>query len=121
MVVRPLLGGFVPSAGVGTGYRRDALEKLAEASANRLFEPEALTEDYENGLKMFRLGCSQAFVPPLRSARRLIPGDARIFSAVLERGAAAADPLGDGHRAARLAAQRVGTQRRRAVLDVAGP
>jgi adsorption protein B len=68
MVVRPMLGGFLPGAGVGTGYRRDALEKLAAASANRLFEPEALTEDYENGLKMFRLGCSQAFVPPLRSA-----------------------------------------------------
>ncbi len=68
MVVRPLLGGFLPGAGVGTGYRRDALEKLAKASANRLFEPDALTEDYENGLKMFRLGCSQAFVPPLRSA-----------------------------------------------------
>ncbi len=67
MVVRPMLGGFVPGAGVGTGYRRDALEKLAAASSNRLFEPEALTEDYENGLKMFRLGCSQAFVPPLRS------------------------------------------------------
>jgi adsorption protein B len=68
MVVRPMLGGFLPGAGVGTGYRRDALEKLAAASSNRLFEPEALTEDYENGLKMFRLGCSQAFVPPLRSA-----------------------------------------------------
>ena len=68
MVVRPTLGGFLPGAGVGTGYRRDALEKLAKASSNRLFEPEALTEDYENGLKMFRLGCSQAFVPPLRSA-----------------------------------------------------
>jgi bacteriophage N4 adsorption protein B len=68
MVVRPMLGGFVPGAGVGTGYRRDALERLAEASSNRLFEPEALTEDYENGLKMFRLGCSQAFVPPLRTS-----------------------------------------------------
>lgn len=68
MVVRPMLGGFVPGAGVGTGYRRDALERLAAACSNRLFEPEALTEDYENGLKMFRLGCSQAFVPPLRSA-----------------------------------------------------
>ena len=67
LVVRPMLGGFVPGAGVGTGYRRDALERLAEASSNQLFEPEALTEDYENGLKMFRLGCSQAFVPPLRS------------------------------------------------------
>lgn len=68
MVVRPLLGGFVPGAGVGTGYRREALERLAASSAHRLFEPDSLTEDYENGLKMFRLGCSQAFVPPLRAA-----------------------------------------------------
>lgn len=63
MQVRAMLGGFVPSSGVGTGYRREALERLARASANRVFEPEALTEDYENGLKIFRLGCSQAFVP----------------------------------------------------------
>jgi bacteriophage N4 adsorption protein B len=63
MLVRESLGGFIPSAGVGTGYRRDALEKLAHASSNQLFAPEALTEDYENGLRMFRLGCSQAFVP----------------------------------------------------------
>jgi adsorption protein B len=63
MTVRAALGGLVPSSGVGTGYRRDALERLARASSNRLFEPEALTEDYENGLRMFRLGCSQAFVP----------------------------------------------------------
>jgi len=49
MTVRAVLGGFVPSCGVGTGYRRDALDRLARASSNRLFEPEALTEDYENG------------------------------------------------------------------------
>ena len=67
MPVRPLLGGFLPSAGVGTGYRRDALERLAKTSSNRVFEPDALTEDYENGLKLFRLGCSQAFVPILRA------------------------------------------------------
>ena len=67
MAVRPLLGGFLPSAGVGTGYRRDALEKLAGASSGRVFEPDALTEDYENGLKLFRLGCSQAFVPISRA------------------------------------------------------
>ena len=70
MPVRPLLGGFVPSAGVGTGYRRDALDRLAEASSNRVFEPEALTEDYENGLRMFRLGCAQAFVPLVPSGGR---------------------------------------------------
>ncbi len=68
MRVRATLGGFVPSCGVGTGYRRDALERLARASSNRLFEPEALTEDYENGLRLFRLGCSQAFVPISRSS-----------------------------------------------------
>ena len=63
MTVRPISGGFVPSSGVGTGYRRDALEKLARASSNRIFEPEALTEDYVNGLRLFRLGCNQTFVP----------------------------------------------------------
>jgi adsorption protein B len=63
MAVRPLLGGFVPSSGVGTGYRRDALDKLARSAENKIFEPEALTEDYENGLRLFRLGCSQTFVP----------------------------------------------------------
>src|SRR5678815_4627462 len=68
MLVREALGGFVPSAGVGTGYRREALEKLAHASSNQLFAPEALTEDYENGLRMFRLGCSQAFVPISRGS-----------------------------------------------------
>jgi adsorption protein B len=63
MTVRAALGGFVPSCGVGTGYRRDALEKLAAASSNQIFEPSALTEDYDNGLRLKRLGCTQAFVP----------------------------------------------------------
>jgi adsorption protein B len=69
MTVRAMLGGFLPSAGVGTGYRHDALRKLAESSSGRVFEPEALTEDYENGLKLFRLGCSQAFVPISRTGQ----------------------------------------------------
>ena len=68
MTVRPLLGGFLPSSGVGTGYRREALEKLAKVSENRIFEPSAMTEDYENGLQLFRCGCSQAFVPISRAA-----------------------------------------------------
>jgi adsorption protein B len=68
MAVRAALGSFVPSSGVGTGYRRDALARLARASSNRLFDPEALTEDYENGLRLFRLGCAQAFVPISKSS-----------------------------------------------------
>ena len=106
MTVRAILGGFVPSCGVGTGYRRDALERLARASSNRLFEPEALTEDYENGLRLFRLGCSQAFVPISKSSSggRDFVVTREFFPATLGRRAAAADALGHGHRAARLAA-----------------
>lgn len=63
MAVRACTGGFVPGAGVGTGYRREALDRLAKAASNRIFEPDSLTEDYENGLRLFRLGCSQVFVP----------------------------------------------------------
>jgi bacteriophage N4 adsorption protein B len=63
MTVRPRWGGFVPGAGVGTAFRREALEKLALESQDRIFDPESLTEDYANGLRMFRLGCRQAFIP----------------------------------------------------------
>jgi adsorption protein B len=68
MVVRPLTGGFVPSCGVGTAYRREAIERLAQSASNRIFEPESLTEDYENGLRLFRLGCSQSFIPITKSS-----------------------------------------------------
>ncbi len=66
MVVRSEYGCFLPGAGVGTGYRREALEKLAAANSNRVFEPVALTEDYECGLRLHRLGCSQMFLPLTR-------------------------------------------------------
>ena len=66
MVVRSTFGCFVPGAGVGTGYRREALEALARVSSNRVFEPAALTEDYESGLRLHRLGCQQVFVPITR-------------------------------------------------------
>jgi adsorption protein B len=61
--LRPALGGFLPSNGVGTGYTRRALEALARQASNRVFEPECLTEDYENGLRLFRLGFRQIFLP----------------------------------------------------------
>jgi adsorption protein B len=66
MVVRSSFGCFVPGSGVGTGYSRDALEALARASENRVFEPASLTEDYESGLRLYRLGCRQVFVPLTR-------------------------------------------------------
>ncbi len=66
MVVRSEFGCFLPGSGVGTGYRREALEKLAAANSNRVFEPVALTEDYECGLRLHRMGCSQMFLPLTR-------------------------------------------------------
>jgi len=63
MPARQLLGGFIPSNGVGTGFSRVALEMLAEAYSNRIFEPACLTEDYENGFRIKRLGLPQKFVP----------------------------------------------------------
>jgi adsorption protein B len=61
--VRQFLGGFIPSNGVGTGYSRLILEKLAEAHENRIFDPACLTEDYENGYRIHQLGGRQLFVP----------------------------------------------------------
>lgn len=66
MRVRQWMGSFVPSNGVGTAFTREALEKLAAAEHNLIFEPACLTEDYENGLRLHRLGCKQMFVPLTR-------------------------------------------------------
>ena len=69
---RQVMGGFIPSCGVGTGFKREALEKLAAAHSNRIFEPVCLTEDYENGFRMHRLGCSQFFVPVYKGERGFV-------------------------------------------------
>jgi adsorption protein B len=62
MPARQLLGGFIPSNGVGTGFSRRALETLAEWYSNRIFEPACVTEDYENGFRINRLGMPQKFI-----------------------------------------------------------
>jgi adsorption protein B len=69
---RQALGGFVPSCGVGTGYTRDTLQRLAESESNLLFNPSCLTEDYENGLRLKQLGCRQLFLPITHSQGSLI-------------------------------------------------
>ncbi len=63
MPVRNRVGGFVPSNGVGTGFSREAIEAIAAAHSNRIFEPACLTEDYENGFRVHRLGFKQLFIP----------------------------------------------------------
>lgn len=58
---RQLLGGFIPSNGVGTGYAREALESLAASGV--LFETGCLTEDYDTGYRLHRLGWPELFIP----------------------------------------------------------
>jgi adsorption protein B len=65
LAVRWRLNGFIPSSGVGTAYSRRALDQLAESDTNRIFEPECLTEDYENGMRIHLAGLRQLFVPVL--------------------------------------------------------
>ena len=68
--MRQLLGGFLPANGVGTGFDRAALERLASTRGGMIFDPACLTEDYENGLLLHALGYRQIFLPVrLRSGR----------------------------------------------------
>jgi adsorption protein B len=60
---RVWLGGFLPGCGVGTAFRREELDRLAETESNRIFDPLCLTEDYDNGLRLFQLGCRQMVLP----------------------------------------------------------
>jgi adsorption protein B len=60
---RQRLRGFLPSNGVGTGFARAALERLGAAHQGCIFDPECVTEDYENGYRLNVLGHRQVFVP----------------------------------------------------------
>jgi adsorption protein B len=59
MIVREAIGGFVPSAGVGSAFARDAFDDIARAHGQAPFNVESLTEDYEIGLR-FRLAGKRA-------------------------------------------------------------
>jgi adsorption protein B len=61
MRARQISGSFIPSNGVGTGYSRKILTRLARENNNVLFEPSSLTEDYESGFRIHALGFSQTF------------------------------------------------------------
>lgn len=82
-------GAFLPGCGVGTGFRREAIEALASSSANQVFDPESLTEDYDVGLRLYALGFNQTFIPllgrgtTLAATREYFP--ATITSAIRQR------------------------------------
>src|SRR3989344_7122377 len=60
LVTRERLGSFVPSAGVGTAYRRASL-KLLEQHHQRVFNPESLVEDYHSAIELHHRGHGTIF------------------------------------------------------------
>jgi adsorption protein B len=82
MVVREALSGMVPSAGVGTCFSRRALQAMAAETGNQPFNTGSLTEDYDIGARLARMGLRSVFVsypvPYLvRRARRFGLGKTR--------------------------------------------
>ncbi|WP_035272376.1 glycosyl transferase family protein [Desulfonatronum thiodismutans] len=62
MVVRELLTGNLPSAGVGTAFSRKLLLTLAQENQNRLFTIGSVTEDYDFGIRLAQVtGVRQIF------------------------------------------------------------
>ena len=62
--VRRRLGGFLPGNGVGTGFDRGSRWSTWPPTRHgRIFDPDCLTEDYENGFRLHEMGCRQLFVP----------------------------------------------------------
>ena len=68
MLVREKIGGLVPSAGVGSGFARDAFEEIAVHHNQEVFNTGSLTEDYEIGMK-FRLANKRTYFA-VRSIKR---------------------------------------------------
>ncbi|PCD04012.1 hypothetical protein COC42_06780 [Sphingomonas spermidinifaciens] len=62
MLVRQTLGAAMPLAGTGCAIDRDMLARVAAARGGLPFDPGSLTEDYELGLTIGRLGGRAAFV-----------------------------------------------------------
>ena len=87
MVVRNALGAALPAAGVGCGFSRAALERLARLRSvdgeGGPFATECLTEDYELGIELSRTGRGSAFLR-LRDAEGALVATSSYFPARLD-------------------------------------
>ncbi|HEU4967646.1 glycosyl transferase family protein [Sphingomonas sp.] len=61
LIVREAIGAGVPAAGVGCGFSRAALERIAERHGSP-FDEDSVTEDYELGLRIREMGGRGIFV-----------------------------------------------------------
>ena len=67
VVIREGLGAAVPSAGVACAIERGMLGRIADAAGGLPFDAACLTEDYELGLRIKRLGGRTALVRVARA------------------------------------------------------
>ena len=86
LVVRSALGAAIPAAGVGCGFARAALSRLATQRAGEgehgPFATDCLTEDYELGLMLSREGRGSVFLR-LRDASGALVATSSYFPASL--------------------------------------
>lgn len=68
LLVREALGASMPSAGVGCGFTRAAIARIAAERADNPFDPASLTEDYELGLRIADAG-GRGILVRMRDAR----------------------------------------------------
>lgn len=61
LIVRQALKVFIPFAGTGMAFKRDIFKTL-EKNYSQVFNENNLTEDYELGLRLFKLGYKTAYV-----------------------------------------------------------
>jgi adsorption protein B len=61
MRARQLSRSFIPSNGVGTGFARKVLDRLARERNHAVFDAASLTEDYEIGVHIHTMGYRQCF------------------------------------------------------------
>ncbi|MFW6205917.1 MAG: glycosyl transferase family protein, partial [Gemmatimonadota bacterium] len=62
LVAREFLSGELPSAGTGCAFSRAALRRVEQAGEGELFNTETVTEDYDFGIRLSRLGLKAVFV-----------------------------------------------------------
>lgn len=62
LVVREAIGAGIPAAGVGCGFARDMMGRIADLRGGKPFDHDSLTEDYELGLRVTELGGRGIFV-----------------------------------------------------------
>jgi adsorption protein B len=78
-----MLDRSLPAAGVGVAFSRRALTQVAGTNRSEVFSTRSLTEDYDFGYRLKRLGMRQIFVKFSARGRRDLVGVREFFPATL--------------------------------------